>query len=128
MSLKNKKIAFCTLGCKVNLYETGVMECAVRALGAEVVPFSEAADVYVVNTCTVTNIADRKSRQMLHRAKAKNPGALVVAAGCYTETESAERLLREGVDLLVGNELKKRIGEVLEAWFRRGELPVVYLV
>ena len=124
MSLKNVKIAFHTLGCKVNIYETGVMEQDAAQHGAVLTPFTEKADVYVVNTCSVTNIADRKSRQMLHRAKALNPEAVVVAAGCYAETEDREKLLETGVDLILGNEEKKRIGAVLEAYLEKGVLPV----
>ena len=81
----NKKAAFHNLGCKVNSYELDVMRQILRDEGYEEVPFHEKADVYVVNTCTVTNIADRKSRQMLHRAKKQNPDAVVVAVGCYVE-------------------------------------------
>ena len=124
MSLKNVKIAFYTLGCKVNLYETGVMENDVRSWEGEVVPFDGPADVYVVNTCSVTNMADRKSRQILHRAKKMNPEALVVAAGCYAETETAERLYETGVDLILGNEEKKRLGAVLDAYLAKGIRPV----
>ena len=77
------KIAFLTLGCKVNSYETEKMKTQFETEGYEIVSFSEKADVYVVNTCTVTNIVDRKSRKMLHRARRMNPDAVVVAAGCY---------------------------------------------
>ena len=76
-----KKVAFRNLGCKVNAYETEVMLQELKGRGYEIVPFQEGADVYVINTCTVTNIADRKSRQMLHRARKMNPEAIVVAAG-----------------------------------------------
>ena len=82
-----KKVAFHNLGCKVNAYEMELMQQNFTKNGFEIVPFSEKADIYIINTCTVTNIADRKSRQMLHRAKALNPEALVVAAGCYVETD-----------------------------------------
>lgn len=82
-----KTIAFHNLGCKVNAYETDVMMQNLQKKGWQVVPFDQSADVYVVNTCTVTNIADRKSRQMLHRAKKINPDAVVVAVGCYVETD-----------------------------------------
>ena len=78
-----RKAALHNLGCKVNAYETEAMEQLLEAAGYEIVSFEEKADVYVINTCSVTNVADKKSRQMLHRAKAKNPDAVVVAAGCY---------------------------------------------
>ena len=90
-----KTCAFLTLGCKVNAYETDAMQKLFRDAGYEIVDFQEKADIYVVNTCTVTAIADRKSRQMLHRAKKNNPEALVVAAGCYVNA-SADRLLDDG--------------------------------
>ena len=82
-----KKVAFHNLGCKVNSYELDIMRQILRDEGYEEVPFNEQADIYVVNTCTVTNIADRKSRQMLHRAKKQNPDAVVIAVGCYVETD-----------------------------------------
>ena len=81
-----KRAALHNLGCKVNEYETEAMQQLLEEAGYEIVPFQEKADVYVINTCSVTNIADRKSRQMLHRAKRKNPDAIVVAAGCYAQT------------------------------------------
>ena len=100
------RAAFYTLGCKVNQYETDAMEAQFREKGYEIVPFSDAADVYIVNTCTVTGIADKKSRQMLHRAKKTNPGALIVAAGCYAD--DAPDLLREDpdIDIIAGNAVK----------------------
>ena len=86
-----KSVAFCTLGCKVNQYETDAMEEMFLAAGYQVRTFKEKADVYVINTCTVTNIADRKSRQMLHRAKKMNPDSVVAAVGCYVQA-AAERV------------------------------------
>ena len=80
-----RSVAFCTLGCKVNQYETDAMEEIFLKAGYEIKDFHEKADIYVINTCTVTNMADRKSRQMIHRAKRKNPEAVIVAAGCYVE-------------------------------------------
>lgn len=85
-----KKAALHNLGCKVNAYETEAMQELLEKNGYEIVPFKEGADVYVVNTCTVTNIADRKSRQMLHKARKMNPDAIVVATGCYVQTENQE--------------------------------------
>ncbi len=109
--------AFHTLGCKVNAYETEAMEQALIAAGYELRSFEEAADVYIINTCSVTNIADRKSRQMLHRAKSLNPGAVVVAAGCYAQA-AAESLKEDGsVDLVLGNQEKKDLVRILDAYF-----------
>ena len=106
-----RKVAFHNLGCKVNAYETEAMIEQFVEEGYELVPFEETADLYIVNTCSVTNMADRKSRQMLHRARKKNPEALVVAVGCYVQTAPAEVLADLGLDLVVGNERK---GQVLE--------------
>ena len=117
----NKKAAFHNLGCKVNSYELDVMRQILRDEGYEEVPFHEKADVYVVNTCTVTNIADRKSRQMLHRAKKQNPDAVVVAVGCYVETDP-ERVRRDdAVDLVVGNNQKSQIGRILNSFMKERE-------
>ena len=108
-------VAFCTLGCKVNQYETEAMKERFAAAGYEIREFSEAADIYIVNTCTVTNIADRKSRQMLHRARKKNPDALIVAVGCYVQT-AGEALEKEDViDIAIGNDLKKNIVDLVAA-------------
>ena len=101
MELK-MKIAFLTLGCKVNSYETEKMKTQFETEGYEIVSFSEKADVYVVNTCTVTNIADRKSRQMLHKAKKMNPEAIVVATGCYVQTGGDKLEKDEAIDLVLG--------------------------
>ena len=107
------------LGCKVNSYETEAMRQLLEAAGYDIVEFGEeAADVYIINTCTVTNIADRKSRQMLHKAKKDNPNAVVVAAGCYVQ-EAGEKLLEDSaVDIIVGNNKKGQIVEVLEEYFK----------
>ena len=102
-----KKAALHNLGCKVNAYETEAMQQLLEKAGYEIVPFEEKADVYIVNTCTVTNIADRKSRQMLHRAKKQNPEALVVAAGCYVQAAEAELREDSAVALLIGKKRKK---------------------
>ena len=110
-----KKIAFHNMGCKVNAYETEAMLQQMESRGYQVVPFEEKADVYVVNTCSVTNMADRKSRQMLHRARKRNPEALVVAVGCYAQADP-DRVLADGaVDLVVGNDQKGRLAELIEA-------------
>ena len=109
-----KNVALYNLGCKVNSYETEGMRQALLEKGYNIVPFDQGADIYIVNTCTVTNIADRKSRQMLHRAKLYNPQAVVVAVGCYVQT-GQDALERDGsVDLAVGNNRKKDIVEILE--------------
>lgn len=142
VNLNGKKIAVCTLGCKVNQYESDSVMDALKACGCEVVAFSQEADIYIVNTCAVTNMAERKSRQMLHRAKKLNPQAVVVAVGCYIQAaadrddilgedmtkaaviekesrtyDNQEHLLQElGVDLLVGNNRKKDLPQILEAY------------
>lgn len=109
--------AFHTLGCKVNAYETEAMEQILRQNGYEIVPFEEAADVYIINTCSVTNIADRKSRQMIRRARKRNPQSVVAAAGCYVQAVTPETLLETGVDVIIGNNHKKEIAALLEAHF-----------
>lgn len=109
-----QKAALHNLGCKVNGYETDAMQQILEDAGYEIVDFSEKADVYIINTCTVTNMADRKSRQMLHRARKQNPDAIVVAAGCYAQ-ESAEELKQEnGVDILLGNNKKGGLLQALQ--------------
>ena len=113
-----KKAALHNLGCKVNAYETEAMQQLLEQAGYEIVPFSEYADVYVINTCSVTNMADRKSRQMLHRAKAKNPDAIVVAIGCYVQTGKEDVILDECIDLAIGNNRKKEIVSIIEAYLQ----------
>lgn len=108
------KVAFHNLGCKVNSYETYAMEQQMRERGYEIVPFSEVADIYIVNTCTVTNIADRKSRQMLHRAKKMNENAVVVAVGCYVQAAGDKLKSDMSIDLLIGNNNKSNIVDILE--------------
>ena len=117
-----KTIAFHNLGCKVNSYELDVMQQIMREKGYEIVPFDKKADVYVINTCTVTNIADRKSRQMLHRAKQKNPDAVVVAVGCYVQTDLAGAVKDPAIDLAIGNNRKKDIAEILERYLAEREI------
>ena len=111
-----KKVALHNLGCKVNAYETEGMQQMLEQAGYEIVPFEEKADIYIVNTCSVTNIADRKSRQMLHRAKKQNPEGLVVAVGCYVQTAEAELREDAAVDLLIGNNRKKDLLAILKAY------------
>lgn len=104
-----KKAALHNLGCKVNAYETEAMQQLLEKAGYEIVPFSQKADVYVINTCSVTNMADRKSRQMLHKAKKNNPEAIVVAAGCYVQTKEAEAAADEAIDIIIGNNKKNEL-------------------
>lgn len=106
-----KKVALHNLGCKVNAYETEAMQEMLQNHGYEIVPFKEGADIYIINTCTVTNMADRKSRQMLHRAKKMNPEAIVVACGCYVQAMKDQ--VDESIDIVVGNNRKKDIVEIL---------------
>lgn len=113
-----KSVALHNLGCKVNAYEMDFMQQMLQEKGYKIVPFDEAADIYIVNTCTVTNIADRKSRQMLHRAKKQNPDAVVVAVGCYVQTGAESMEKDEAVDLAVGNNRKKDLVEILEAYLK----------
>lgn len=115
------KVAFHNLGCKVNSYETEAMLAGLKKRGFVEVPFEEGADVYVINTCTVTNIADRKSRQMLHRAKAMDPDAAVVAVGCYAQAAGESLLADEAVDIVVGNDRKHELPDLIEAWFESHE-------
>jgi threonylcarbamoyladenosine tRNA methylthiotransferase MtaB len=111
-----KKVALHNLGCKVNAYETEAMGQLLRAAGYELVPFDTGADIYIINTCTVTNIADRKSRQMLHRAKKLNPKAIVVAVGCYVQTAGEKIQEDDSIDLIIGNNKKKDLISILEAY------------
>ena len=112
-----RRAAFHTLGCKVNAYETEAMEELLQTAGYDIVPFTEQADVYVVNTCSVTNMAERKSRQMLHRAKKLNPEAVVVATGCHVQVSEEEARADAAVDLVLGNNQKRQIVTALDAYF-----------
>ena len=112
-----RKAALHNLACKVNAYETEAMEQLLEAAGYEIVGFEEKADVYVINTCSVTNVADKKSRQMLHRAKAKNPDAVVVAAGCYVQAAAEEAAADEAIDIIIGNNQKKDLVQILDDYF-----------
>ncbi|MBD5455709.1 MAG: tRNA (N(6)-L-threonylcarbamoyladenosine(37)-C(2))-methylthiotransferase MtaB [Lachnospiraceae bacterium] len=116
-----KSVALHNLGCKVNGYEMDVMQQMLLEKGYEIVPFDQQADIYIINTCTVTNIADRKSRQMLHRAKKQNPDAVVVAVGCYVQTGKEEALKDESIDLAIGNNRKKDLIPILEEFFSERE-------
>lgn len=111
-----KKAALYNLGCKVNAYETEAMQHLLEEAGYEIVPFTQKADVYVINTCSVTNMADRKSRQMLHKAKKNNPDSIVVAAGCYVQTSEKEVLNDLSVDIVIGNDRKHDLVRLLEEY------------
>ena len=114
--MEKRKAAFHNLGCKVNAYETEAMQQLLEKAGYEIVPFAPGADVYVINTCTVTNMADRKSRQMLHKAKKMNPHAIVVATGCYAQADTEKLKEDTAVDLILGNNQKTQIVEALEEY------------
>lgn len=111
-----KSVAFHNLGCKVNTYELDVMQQKFSENGYRIVPFGQIADIYVVNTCTVTNIADRKSRQMLHKAKKQNPQAIVVGCGCYIQTDTDTAAKDDAVDIVIGNNHKTEIVEIVEEY------------
>lgn len=114
-----KRAALHNLGCKVNAYETEAMQQLLEENGYEIVPFKEGADVYIINTCTVTNMADRKSRQMLHRAKKMNPDAIVVAAGCYVQAKEASGEIDESIDIVIGNNKKKDLIQILDGFYEK---------
>lgn len=118
---RNRKVAFLTLGCKVNQYETDAMRELLEADGYEIVDFKESADVYIINTCSVTNMADRKSRQMIHRAKKMNPNAIIAAAGCYVQAAEDDLKKNQIADILIGNNKKKDIVQILDKYFEKRE-------
>lgn len=109
-----KKVAFYTLGCKVNTYESDAMASLFEQAGYEIIPHTEKADIYIINTCTVTAVGDKKSRQMIRRAKRLNPQAIIAVAGCYAQVAPDEVRAIEGVDIVIGNEHKKEIVELVE--------------
>ena len=113
-----QNVAFHNLGCKVNSYELDVVQQKFEEKGYCIVPFDQNADIYIINTCTVTNIADRKSRQMLHQAKKRNPDSIVVALGCYVQTDTEKVKLDPCIDLAIGNNRKKDTVEIVEAWIK----------
>ena len=116
---KMRTIAFHNLGCKVNSYETDAMAQKCIEKGYKIVDFEQKSDIYVVNTCSVTNIADRKSRQMLHKAKKQNPDSVVVAVGCFVQANPEEVAKDEAIDLIVGNNKKKDLFEILEEYLNQ---------
>ncbi len=111
-----KKAALHNLGCKVNAYELEAMQQELERAGYQIVPFQPGADLYLINTCTVTNIADRKSRQMLHKARKMNPQAIVVAVGCYAQARGQELQKDEAIDLVIGNDHKKDFLSILQEY------------
>ncbi len=117
---KGKRVALLTLGCKVNQYETDAVRLEFEKQGARIVEFSEEADIYIVNTCSVTNIADRKSRQMLHRAKKQSEGSVVVAMGCYAQVAGEKLLEDECVDVVIGNNRKNDVPGTVREFLERG--------
>lgn len=127
-----RKAALHNLGCKVNAYESDAMQQLLEKAGYEIVSFREQADVYIINTCSVTNIADRKSRQMLHRAKSQNPEAVVVAAGCYAQSATGELKKDPSVDLIIGNNKKGDLVSILDEYFlnrkKESKEPGQYLI
>ena len=129
--LISKSIAFLTLGCKVNSYETEAIKEIFRGFGTNEVAFSDCADIYLINTCTVTNIADRKSRQMLHRARKQNPDAVVIATGCYVQEFARNHEGDDLADIYVGNRRKSEIAAILNEYYaskKRGETPERFYV
>ena len=116
-----RRAALHNLGCKVNAYETEAMQQILEKAGYEIVPFQEQAEVYVINTCSVTNMADRKSRQMIHRARKQNPDAVIVAAGCYVQTAGERQEEDETIDIVIGNNKKHELAERLEEFFEKHE-------
>lgn len=122
-----RKAAFHTLGCKVNSYETEAMRQELEKNGYKIVDFQPGADIYIINTCTVTNIADRKSRQMLHKAKKMNPEAVVIAVGCYVQAAGEELLKDDAIDIVVGTNRKSEICNVIEEYFADRDRKNSYL-
>lgn len=117
-----KKVALHNLGCKVNAYETEAMQEMLEREGYEIVPFREGADIYIINTCTVTNIADRKSRQMLHRARKMNPNAIVVAAGCYVQAQAEQGEVDPCIDIVIGNNKKQDLLTILKEYEKETDI------
>lgn len=125
--LKNKSVAIINLGCKANKYESDAMADKLIAAGLKIVNTEAIADIYIVNTCSVTNVAEKKSRQMLRRAKKRNPNAVVVAAGCYVNASPEQLNNMEFVDLIIGNNRKKEIVEVLRQYFAKEDIKDNYI-
>ena len=117
VNIINKKIAIYTLGCKVNQYESDSMMDMLKKDGASIVSFNEPADVYIINTCSVTNMAERKSRQIIHRAKKQNSNAIIVAVGCYVQAAKEQLESDDNIDIIIGNNRKKDISRILDMYF-----------
>ncbi len=126
MSLK--KIAFTTLGCKVNLYDTEAMIELFEKKGYSIVEFEDFADIYVINTCTVTNLGDKKSRQMIRRAKSKNPNSIIVATGCYSQVAPEEVSKIEGINIVVGTKNRLEIVETVEKYLEENSNEILNTV
>ncbi len=120
-----KKVAFHTLGCKVNIYETEAMQELMQKAGYSIVDFDDNADIYVVNTCSVTNMADRKSRQMLHKAKKDNPDAVIVAVGCYVQAAAKSIKQDEKIDIIIGNNMKNKIADIINDYYEHQDPDTV---
>ncbi len=120
-----KKVAFHTLGCKVNIYETEAMQELMQKAGYSIVDFDDKADIYVVNTCSVTNMADRKSRQMLHKAKKDNPDAVIVAVGCYVQAAAKSIKQDEKIDIIIGNNMKNKIDDIINDYYEHQDPNIV---
>ena len=123
--MRSKKVAFYTLGCKVNQYETNAMKQELSSEGYKIVDFDDVADIYVINTCTVTNISDRKSRQMLRKVKNVNPNAILVVVGCYVQVAEKEIRKIKDVDIVLGNNEKKDIVKYIKEYEKQKELEEV---
>lgn len=122
-----KKAALHNLGCKVNAYETDAMQKLLEEGGYEIVPFTEVADVYIINTCSVTNVADRKSRQMIHKAKKKNPDGIVIATGCYVQTSLEDAQKDLAIDIIIGNNKKSELISIIDAYEHSKESHIKYI-
>lgn len=125
--IKDKKVAVYTLGCKVNQYESDSMMDLLAKEGYEVVSFEEVADIYIINTCAVTNMAERKSRQIIHRAKKTNPEAVVVVTGCYVQAEKEQVEQDEAVDLIIGNNRKNAVARILDTYFANRQVETNFI-
>lgn len=123
----NKKFNIYTLGCKVNQYESDSMADELKSKGLKLVSFNEGADICIINTCSVTNMAERKSRQIIHRAKKLNPNAVIVAAGCYVQADKAELESDSKIDIVVGNNRKKDIARILAEYFDENQVQDNYI-
>lgn len=125
--IMDKKFNIYTLGCKVNQYESDSMADDLKSKGAKLVGFNDKSDICIINTCSVTNMAERKSRQIIHRAKKLNPEAVIVAAGCYVQADKAGLDADEQIDIVVGNNRKKDIARLLEEYFENREISDNYI-